>query len=116
MNRRKAARLRIYLDEDDQIGHRPAHVAVVELLRRERAAGATVLRGVEGFGATGIVHTVNLGDLVEKLPVVIEWVDTPEQIARLLPELEQMLPRGLVTLDETEVVIAAPSLDRAPAG
>lgn len=105
----KAKRLRIYVNEDDQIGHRPAHLAVIELLRRERVAGATVLRGFEGFGGSGVVHTVNLGDLVEKLPIVIEWIDTPERIAQLLPRLEQMLPRGLVTLDDTEIVVAKPA-------
>ena len=106
----RAKRLRIYVNEDDQVGHQPAHVAVVGLLKREGAAGATVLRGLEGFGSSGVVHTVNLGDLVEKLPIVIEWIDTPERIDRLLPKLEQMLPRALVTLDETEVVISKPSL------
>lgn len=108
MQPEKAKRLRIYVNEDDQVGHRPAHLAIVELLRRERAAGATVVRGFEGFGGSGVVHTVNLGDLVEKLPMVIEWIDTPDRVARLLPKLEQMLPRGLVTIDETEIVIAKP--------
>ena len=82
----RAKRLRIYVNEDNQVGHQPAHVAVVGLLKREGAAGATVLRGLEGFGSSGVVHTVNLGDLVEKLPIVIEWIDTPERIDRLLPE------------------------------
>jgi PII-like signaling protein len=101
----KAKRLRIYVSEDDHVGHQATYVAVVALLRREHAAGATVLRGLEGFGGSGVIHTVNLGDLVEKLPMVIEWIDTPERVDRLLPELERMLPRGLITLDETVVVV-----------
>jgi PII-like signaling protein len=80
----------------------------VGLLRREHAAGATVLRGLEGFGGSGVVHTVKLGDLVEKLPMVIEWIDTPERVDRLLPELERMVPRGLMTVDDTVVVACKP--------
>jgi PII-like signaling protein len=101
----KAKRLRVYVSEDDHVGHQAAYVAIVGLLKREHAAGATVLRGLEGFGSAGVIHTVNLGDLVEKLPMVIEWVDTPERVDRLLPELEQMVPRGLITVDETVVVL-----------
>ena len=104
----KAKRLRIYVNEDDQVGHQPAHVAIVALLKREGAAGATVLRGLEGFGGSGVVHTVNLADLVEKLPLVIEWIDIPARIESLLPKLEQMLPQGLVTVDDTEMVIFQP--------
>jgi PII-like signaling protein len=87
----KAKRIRIYVNEDDQIGHRPAHLAVIELLRRERVAGATVVRGFEGFGGSGVVHTVNLGDLVEKLPIVIEWIDTHRAPA---PQARANAPAG----------------------
>jgi uncharacterized protein len=104
----KAKRVRIYLEENDQVGHRPAHVAIVELLRREKAAGASVFRGLEGFGGSGVVHTVNLGDLVEKLPMVIEWIDVPERIARLLPQVERLAPNTLVTVDDTEAAWADP--------
>jgi uncharacterized protein len=99
----KAKRVRIYLEENDRVGHRPAHLAVVELLRGREAAGASVFRGVEGFGSSGVVHTVNLGDLVEKLPLVIEWIDAPERVERLLAEIEGLVPRALVTVDDTEV-------------
>ena len=99
----KAKRVRIYLEEDDRIGHRPAHLAVIELLREHRAAGASVFRGLGGFGSSGVVHTVNLGDLVEKLPMVIEWIDAPERVERLLAEVERLVPRALVTIDDTEV-------------
>jgi PII-like signaling protein len=99
----KARRVRIYLEEDDRVGHKPAHLAIVELLRRHEAAGASVFRGLEGFGGSRVVHTVNLGDLVEKLPMVIEWIDTAEGVERLLPEVEQLAPRALITVDETEV-------------
>jgi PII-like signaling protein len=99
----KAKRVRIYLEEDDRIGHRPAHRAIVELLREHQAAGASVFRGLEGFGGSGVVHTVNLGDLVEKLPLVIEWIDAPERVESLLAEVERLVPHALVTIDDTEV-------------
>jgi PII-like signaling protein len=99
----KAKRVRIYLEENDRVGHRPAHLAIVELLRAQKAAGASVFRGLEGFGSSGVVHTVNLGDLVEKLPMVIEWVDAPERVEGLLAEVERLVPGALVTVDDTEV-------------
>ena len=99
----KAKRVRIYLEENDRVRHRPAHLAIVELLRARRAAGASVFRGLEGFGSSGVVHTVNLGDLVEKLPLVIEWIDAPERIEGLLAEIERLVPGALVTIDDTEV-------------
>ena len=105
----KAKRVRIYLEETDRVGHRPAHLAVVELLREHQAAGASVFRGLEGFGSSGVVHTVNLGDLVEKLPMVIEWIDTPERVERLLADVERLVPRALVTIDDTEVAWSDPT-------
>ncbi len=104
----KAKRLRIYLNEGDRVGHQSASVAIVALLRGENAAGATVLHGTGGFGSSGVVHTVNLADVVEKLPIVIEWIDRPERVERLLPRLKEMVTCGLMTLDETEVIFYEP--------
>ncbi|HXJ21241.1 MAG TPA: DUF190 domain-containing protein [Polyangia bacterium] len=104
----KAKRVRIYLNEGDRVGHQAAPTAILDLLRKEDAAGATVIRGMEGFGASGIVHTINLADVAERLPIVIEWIDVPERVDRLLPRLKQMLPYGLMTVDETEVVLYKP--------
>lgn len=101
----KAKRVRIYVGEDEKIGHRPADAAIVEWLRRENAQGATVFRGVSGFGASGEIHVAHLVDAAQHLPVVIEWIDAPEVVARLLPRLQDMVPRGLITLDETEIVL-----------
>ena len=101
----KAKRVRIYVGEDEKIGHRPADAAIVEWLRRENAQGATVFRGVSGFGASGEIHVAHLVDAAQHLPVVIEWIDAPEVVARLLPRLQDMVPRGLITLDEIEIVL-----------
>jgi CBS-domain-containing membrane protein len=104
----RAKRLRIYVNEGDMVGHVPAPIAVLSLLRKEDAAGATVFHAKEGFGASGVVHTTNLADLIEKLPIVIEWVDLPQRIERLLPQLKEMVPFGLMTLEETEVIYYRP--------
>lgn len=104
----KAKRVRIYVGEIEKIGHRPAPEAIVAWLRREDAQGATVIRGVAGFGAMGEIHTAHLVDIVQNLPVIVEWVDTAETVTRLLPQLKQMVPRGLITMDETEIVFHQP--------
>jgi CBS domain-containing protein len=103
-----AKRVRIYLNEDDRIGRMSASQVLVEFLRRENAQGATVLRGVEGFGATGEIHVSHLPEIARKLPVIVEWIDVPERVERLLPRIIEMVPRGLVTMDQTEIVLYEP--------
>lgn len=104
----KAKRVRIYLNEDDRIGRMSAPQVLVEFLRRENAQGATVLRGVEGFGATGEIHVSHLPEIARKLPIIVEWIDVAERVERLLPRLKEMVPRGLVTIDDTEIVLCEP--------
>jgi CBS domain-containing protein len=98
-------RVRIYTGEAAQWRRQPLFLAVLEFLRAEGAAGATVLRGVAGFGATSRLHTATLFRLSEDLPVVIDWVDTPERVDRLLPRVREMVIEGLITVDD--VLIAA---------
>jgi len=100
----KARRVRIYLNEGDRTGRGPAHLAILALLREENAQGATALLGVEGFGASGTLHTSLLVDVARDLPMVIEWIDRPEVVDRLLGRVKALAPRALVTVDETEVV------------
>ncbi len=104
----KAKRVRIYVGEDQKIGHRPADEALVALLRREGAQGVTVFRGVSGFGATGEIHVSHLVDVVQHLPLVVEWIDSEEVVDRLLPRVKQLLKGGLVTVDATEIVLYQP--------
>jgi CBS domain-containing protein/PII-like signaling protein len=104
----KAKRVRIYFNEDDRWQGRPLHRALVELLQAEHARGATVLRGSEGFGAEGRLHVSSLVDVAAQLPVVVEWIDTPEQVQRLLPQVLERVQHGLVTVDETELVLFEP--------
>jgi CBS domain-containing protein len=104
----QAKRVRIYLNHGDMVGHTAAHIAIVEFLRKQDAAGATVFRASEGFGSQGEIHTDRLVDLAGKLPVVVEWVDSPERVERLLAPIKQMVVHGLITIEDTHVVLSSP--------
>lgn len=96
--------IRIYLGESDQWHGKPLYQAIVELLRERGMAGATVLRGIEGFGARQHVHSTRILSLSEDLPLLIEAVDTEERVRGVLPELDEMLGDGLITLERVEVL------------
>src|SRR5712691_10920806 len=98
-------RVRIYTGEASQWRGKPLFLAVLDFLRAEGAAGATVTRGVAGFGATSRIHTATLFRLSEDLPLVIDWIDAPERVERLLPRLRDMVTAGLITVED--VVVAA---------
>jgi PII-like signaling protein len=100
--------VRIFIGESDRWHHQPLYVALLERLRRESFAGATVLHGVAGFGARSILHTAHLLRLSEDLPVVIEVVDTEAQVERLISILDEMVPEGLITLEKVRVLKYAP--------
>jgi PII-like signaling protein len=97
--------LRIFIGESDVHEGRPMYEAVVEKLRTEGMAGATVLRGIEGFGKSSTLHTAHILRLSDDLPIVIECVDTAERIETVLPVLDEMIGDGLVTLETVEVRI-----------
>jgi len=96
--------LRIFIGESDRWHGRPLYQAIVERVREEGLAGATVIRGIEGFGADSRLHTSRILRLSEDLPIVIEIVDTAEQIERILPLLDEMVEEGMVTLERVEVI------------
>lgn len=96
--------MRIFIGERDRHGNRPLYEALVELLRQEGCAGATVLRGICGFGATRVYHTQKLLDLSADMPVIIEVVDRPEKIAAVMPQLDTMMSGGLITLEQVTVI------------
>ncbi|HET8587309.1 MAG TPA: DUF190 domain-containing protein [Candidatus Limnocylindria bacterium] len=96
--------LRIYLGESDRWHGKPLYQAIVERLRGRGLAGVTVLRGIEGFGARQHLHTSRLLSLSEDLPILIESVDTEEKIRQVLPEMDEMVGDGLITLERVEVV------------
>jgi uncharacterized protein len=101
--------VRIFFGESDKWHHQSLETALLERLRRDGFAGATVFRGVAGFGANSIIHTTRLLDLSGDLPVVVEVVDTEEHVQRLAPILEEMLNDGLVTIEKVRVLKYAAS-------
>lgn len=95
--------LRIFVGESDRYEGRPLYQAIVEVLRREGLAGATVLRGIEGFGKSSHLHTAHILRLSDDLPIVIECVDTFEKIQSIFPTLDAMIGDGLVTMERVDV-------------
>jgi uncharacterized protein len=96
--------LRVFIGESDRWGRKPLHEAIVLKARELGLAGATVLRGPMGFGASSRLHTAKILRLSEDLPLIIEIVDTAEQIQLLLPHLDEMVREGLVTLENVQVI------------
>lgn len=99
-----AVRATIFIDGNDLWHHRPLYSEIVHRARKQGLAGATVLRGVEGFTATSAIHAQSLFSLAEHLPVTIVIVDRAHQIAAFLDSLDGVLTKGAVVLDEVEVV------------
>jgi uncharacterized protein len=105
-----ATKLTIYVGDSDKYGRKPLHLALVELLHDEGISGATVLHGIEGYGSHERIHTARILDLSGDLPMVIVAVDLPEKIEAVLPKLDEMIGEGLVTTEESRVVLSRPPL------
>jgi len=97
--------LRLFLGESDRRGGVPLYEAIVQKARVDELAGATVLRGIEGFGAKSRIHRASILRLSEDLPVVVEIVDRAEKIERFLEEIEPWIDDGLATLEKVRVVL-----------
>jgi uncharacterized protein len=95
--------LRIFIGESDKSGHIPLYEAIVRAARERGLAGATVLRGIEGFGASSRLHTARFLRLSEDLPLVIEVVDTSENIDAFIEEIDEVMTEGLITVERVEV-------------
>ncbi|MFH2128540.1 MAG: DUF190 domain-containing protein [Pseudomonadota bacterium] len=100
----EAKLLRVFIGEDDKYDGRLLYQLIVEKARKEGLAGATVYRGILGFGANSRVHTTKVLRLSEGLPVVVEIVDAPEKIEAFLPWLDEVIQEGLVTLEKATII------------
>ena len=100
----EAELLRIFIGENDRYKGKPLYEVIVLEARRRGMAGATVLRGIMGFGADSRMHTAKILRISEDLPIVVEIVDKPDRIAEFLPELDQMIQEGLITLERAKVI------------
>jgi PII-like signaling protein len=97
--------VRIFVGESDRWEGAPLYEAIVQRAREKGLAGATVIKGIEGFGAHNLIHTARVLRLAEDLPIVIEIVDRRESIEAFLPELDAMIPEGLVTLEPVQEIL-----------
>ena len=101
---KQAVLLRIFIGENDRCGGSPLYEAIVLKAREQHLAGATVLRGPMGYGASSRLHTAKILRLSEDLPLVIEIVDSEEKINKFLPTLDGIMTSGLITLEKVQVL------------
>ena len=97
--------MRIHLGESDKWHGKPLHEAIVALLRKEGFSGATVLRGVAGYGGSSVYHTDKLLRLSQDLPIIVEVVESADRIEKILPRLDEMVEGGLITLEKVRVIL-----------
>ena len=108
--------MRIHIGERDKFKGKPLYAAIVELLRAQRYAGATVYRGIMGFGASSTAHTDRIEVLSMDLPIIVECIETAERIDAILPALDGMIGGGLITLERANVIVYRPPSDAEAAG
>ena len=104
--------MRIHVGEADKYAGKPLYQAIVESLRQRGFAGATVLRGMMGFGASATIHSDRVLRLSLDLPIVVECVDTDEKIQSVIPTIDEMMGGGLITLEKANVIIYRPENKR----
>lgn len=98
-----AQRLTVIIGEDDTWRHKPVYTEIVHRAHHAGLAGASVFRGIEGFGASSRIHTSRILSLSEDLPVAVVIIDTVERIAAFLPQLDELVTEGLIVLDDVHV-------------
>ena len=101
--------MRIHIGESDKWQGKPLYQAIVEMLRKEGFSGATVLRGVAGYGGSSVYHTDKILRLSQDLPIVLEVIESTERIEQILPRLDEMVDGGLVTLEKVRVILYRPA-------
>ncbi|TAK07718.1 MAG: DUF190 domain-containing protein [Candidatus Manganitrophaceae bacterium] len=104
LRKEKAKRLTIYLDETEQWHGRALYEALIEFFQTHQVAGVSLFRGFAGYGRSRVLHTPKILRLSENLPIKLEIIESPAVIDRLLPEISQMVRKGLIELSDTEVI------------
>jgi hypothetical protein len=99
-----AKKLTIYIDETDKHGGKPVYEVLLDILYKHRISGASVFRGVAGYGSDGIFHTSKMLELSTSLPVKIEIIDAEDTISRVLPEIERVVGKGLIEISDTNII------------
>jgi PII-like signaling protein len=99
-----AKKLSIYIDESDKLHGKPVYEALLDIFYKRKVAGASVFRGIEGYGSDGVFHTAKILELSTSLPVKIEVVDSEEMINGLLEEVTSIVQKGLIEVSDTNVI------------
>lgn len=107
----RGIRVRVYFGESDRHDGESLWSALLEYLRRSGASGATVTRAIAGYGAHSKIHAASIVDLSSDLPLILEWIDNEERVAKLLPGLEALLQGGLMTTDPVQIIRYQPHTD-----
>jgi PII-like signaling protein len=110
---RAALRVRVYIGESDHYGGQSLYTAIVEAARKARLAGASVFKGIEGYGAHSVVHAAHIVDLSADLPIVVELIDSTGAIRAFLPTLTAMMDDGLITVEDVQIVYRGEGQPRA---
>jgi PII-like signaling protein len=100
----EAILLRIHIGEDDKVDGKLLYKRIIEILIENNIAGATVLRGIMGYGASTRIHTISILDISSDLPIVIEVVDEEEKIESVLPKIEPLIKDGLITKEKVKII------------
>jgi PII-like signaling protein len=101
---REAKRVTVYVGETDRTDGHPLYQAIIAMLHAEKIAGATATRGIMGFGQSAHVHAAHLLDVADDLPVAVVFVDTAENVERVLPKLDELVSSGLVVIEDVRAI------------
>ena len=100
----EAVLLRVFLGESDHWRGKPLHLALIEAARKQGLAGATVLRGIEGYGANSVIHTTRFLEFSSDLPIVVEIVDVEDKVNAFLPTIDELVGEGMATVERVRVL------------
>ncbi|MCI4627071.1 MAG: DUF190 domain-containing protein [Candidatus Magnetoovum sp. WYHC-5] len=99
-----AKKLTIYIDEADKFGHRPVYEVLIDIFNKKNILRVSVFRGIEGFGANGVIHTAKILELALNLPLKIEAIDTEDMIEKVLPDVYHVVENGIVEISDTNII------------